>query len=129
MSAGGPMRSLSAFVDRRCHRLVFLYRQDAKSAKIAKEKPKSSWRPLRSWRLGGRKKTGEGTPVAQGTQGPQWAASGHPRCSMTPSDPIDPATLADFAAAVCLQAGVPDADARLLADSLVQADLWGHQSH
>ena len=26
-------------------------------------------------------------------------------------------------------AGVPDADAQLVADSLVQADLWGHQSH
>lgn len=25
--------------------------------------------------------------------------------------------------------GVPEADARLLADTLVQADLWGHQSH
>jgi LDH2 family malate/lactate/ureidoglycolate dehydrogenase len=26
-------------------------------------------------------------------------------------------------------AGVPEADAQLIADSLVQADLWGHQSH
>ena len=25
--------------------------------------------------------------------------------------------------------GVPEDDARLVADSLVQADLWGHQSH
>lgn len=40
---------------------------------------------------------------------------------------IDPARLVDFAAAV--YAGVPEADARLLADTLVQADLRGHQSH
>jgi LDH2 family malate/lactate/ureidoglycolate dehydrogenase len=25
--------------------------------------------------------------------------------------------------------GVPDADARLVADTLVRTDLWGHQSH
>jgi LDH2 family malate/lactate/ureidoglycolate dehydrogenase len=43
--------------------------------------------------------------------------------------PIDPTALADFATAVYAHAGVPDADARLLADTLVQADLWGHQSH
>ena len=24
---------------------------------------------------------------------------------------------------------MPEADARLVADTLVQADLWGHQSH
>ncbi|MBV7483463.1 Ldh family oxidoreductase [Bordetella sp. BOR01] len=34
-----------------------------------------------------------------------------------------------FAAAVYRQAGVPPADAELAADALVQADLWGHQSH
>jgi len=37
--------------------------------------------------------------------------------------------LIDFCAAVYEKAGVPDADARLVADTLVQADLWGHQSH
>jgi len=37
--------------------------------------------------------------------------------------------LTDFAAAVYAGAGVPLDDARLLADTLVQADLWGHQSH
>jgi LDH2 family malate/lactate/ureidoglycolate dehydrogenase len=37
--------------------------------------------------------------------------------------------LLDFATAVYAQAGVPEADARLVADTLVQADLWGHQSH
>jgi LDH2 family malate/lactate/ureidoglycolate dehydrogenase len=42
---------------------------------------------------------------------------------------IDPVALAAFAAAVYENAGVPDADAALLADTLVQADLWGHQSH
>ena len=42
---------------------------------------------------------------------------------------IDFDRLIDFAAAVYQSAGVPSADARLLADTLVQADLWGHQSH
>ena len=42
---------------------------------------------------------------------------------------IDPGQLLDFAAAVYIDAGMPDADARLVADTLVQADLWGHQSH
>jgi len=37
--------------------------------------------------------------------------------------------LIDFAAAVYASAGMPEADARLVADTLVQADLWGHQSH
>jgi LDH2 family malate/lactate/ureidoglycolate dehydrogenase len=42
---------------------------------------------------------------------------------------IDAEKLIDFATAVYAQAGVPEADARLVADTLVQADLWGHQSH
>lgn len=42
---------------------------------------------------------------------------------------IDPVRLVDFAAAVYAGEGVPESDARLLADTLVQADLWGHQSH
>jgi LDH2 family malate/lactate/ureidoglycolate dehydrogenase len=37
--------------------------------------------------------------------------------------------LIDFATAVYADVGVAERDARLLADSLVQADLWGHQSH
>src|SRR5882672_5339379 len=37
--------------------------------------------------------------------------------------------LIDFATAVYASAGMPAADARLVADTLVQADLWGHQSH
>jgi len=37
--------------------------------------------------------------------------------------------LLDFATAVYGSAGMPQADARLAADTLVQADLWGHQSH
>ncbi len=37
--------------------------------------------------------------------------------------------LIDFATAVYSGAGMPEADARLVADTLVQADLWGHQSH
>ncbi len=47
-----------------------------------------------------------------------------------PSAPrIAPGLLAEVAAAVYRSAGVPHADARLAADTLVQADLWGHQSH
>src|SRR4029434_4177841 len=42
---------------------------------------------------------------------------------------VDPEHLTDFATAVYAGAGMPDADARLVADTLVQADLWGHQSH
>jgi LDH2 family malate/lactate/ureidoglycolate dehydrogenase len=42
---------------------------------------------------------------------------------------IDAGRLTEFAAAVLVAVGVPDADARLVADSLVTADLWGHQSH
>ena len=42
---------------------------------------------------------------------------------------INPEHLTEFAAAVYVEAGMPDADAWLVADTLVQADLWGHQSH
>ncbi len=45
------------------------------------------------------------------------------------TQPVDHGRLLDFAAAVYAQQGVPEADARLIADTLVQADLWGHQSH
>ena len=40
-----------------------------------------------------------------------------------------PDALNDFASEVYRSAGMPDADAQLVADTLVQADLWGHQSH
>jgi LDH2 family malate/lactate/ureidoglycolate dehydrogenase len=42
---------------------------------------------------------------------------------------IDATRLTDFATAVYAGTGMPEADARLVADTLVQADLWGHQSH
>src|SRR5262252_7097453 len=42
---------------------------------------------------------------------------------------IDATRLTDFATAVYASAGMPEDDARLVADTLVQADLWGHQSH
>ena len=42
---------------------------------------------------------------------------------------VDPDRLIDFASTVYEGAGVPATDARLIADTLVQADLWGHQSH
>ena len=48
---------------------------------------------------------------------------------MNASPRIDAQKLLDFATAVYAGAGMPDADARLVADTLVQADLWGHQSH
>ncbi|MCC6535120.1 MAG: Ldh family oxidoreductase [Burkholderiales bacterium] len=44
-------------------------------------------------------------------------------------DRIDPDRLLEFATAVYARAGMPLDDARLIADTLVQADLWGHQSH
>ncbi len=43
--------------------------------------------------------------------------------------PVSHRPLIDFAAAVLRAHGVPSDDAHLFADSLVQADLWGHQSH
>jgi LDH2 family malate/lactate/ureidoglycolate dehydrogenase len=46
-----------------------------------------------------------------------------------PGPRVDPKRLLDFCAAVYEKVGVPGPDARLVADTLVQADLWGHQSH
>ncbi len=46
-----------------------------------------------------------------------------------PAPAVDAARLLDFATAVYAGQGVPQEDARLIADTLVQADLWGHQSH
>jgi len=37
--------------------------------------------------------------------------------------------LTDFATAVYASAGMPEREAHLVADTLVQADAWGHQSH
>ena len=48
---------------------------------------------------------------------------------MTGSSTLAADRLADFAASVYASLGVPEPDARLVADTLVQADLWGHQSH
>ena len=42
---------------------------------------------------------------------------------------IGPEKLLAFTSAVYQSAGVPAEDADLVADTLVQADLWGHQSH
>ena len=42
---------------------------------------------------------------------------------------IDHKKLLDLVEAVYRSTGVPDEDARLVADTMVQADLWGHQSH
>ena len=48
---------------------------------------------------------------------------------MTSAARIPADTLLNFATAVYAEAGMPELDARLAADTLVQADLWGHQSH
>jgi len=42
---------------------------------------------------------------------------------------IDPNRLLDFTTAVYAAAGMSEDDAHLCAETLVQADLWGHQSH
>lgn len=42
---------------------------------------------------------------------------------------VDPAALIAFGTNVLTRLGVPETDARLLADSLVTAELWGHASH
>jgi len=42
---------------------------------------------------------------------------------------IDPEGLKRYVSAIYEAVGVPERDASLLADTLVQADLWGHQSH
>jgi LDH2 family malate/lactate/ureidoglycolate dehydrogenase len=42
---------------------------------------------------------------------------------------ISPDRLCDFVSRVYRSEGVPEQDARFVADTLVQADLWGHQSH
>src|SRR4029453_13394152 len=42
---------------------------------------------------------------------------------------VDATRLTAFAAAVYASVDMPEADARLVAATLVQADLWGHQSH
>lgn len=43
--------------------------------------------------------------------------------------PITPDRLLDYATAAYVRAGMAEPDAHLAADTLVQADLWGHQSH
>ena len=48
---------------------------------------------------------------------------------MTTPPRLDAERLIEFAAAVYAGEGVPQADAQLIADTLIQADLWGHQSH
>jgi LDH2 family malate/lactate/ureidoglycolate dehydrogenase len=48
---------------------------------------------------------------------------------MTQSDRVKPEALADYGTAVLRSLGMPAQDADLVLDSLVQADLWGHQSH
>ena len=42
---------------------------------------------------------------------------------------VDPLALREFATATYVRLGMPPEDAQLAADTLVQADLWGHQSH
>src|SRR5437868_3780731 len=42
---------------------------------------------------------------------------------------VKPDSLLEFATAVYQRVGMPHDDARLAADTLVQADLWEHQAH
>ena len=58
-----------------------------------------------------------------------WGIGGVNGASIGGGERIDPQRLRDFATTVLERAGVASADAALVADSLVQADLWGHQSH
>ena len=48
---------------------------------------------------------------------------------MTDGKRVSPDRLRDFATTVYAAAGMPETDARVVADTLVQADRWGHQSH
>lgn len=48
---------------------------------------------------------------------------------MTEMPRINADLLLDFATAVYIKMGMPADDAHVAADTLVQADLWGHQSH
>jgi LDH2 family malate/lactate/ureidoglycolate dehydrogenase len=48
---------------------------------------------------------------------------------MTGKPRIDPTRLLDVATKIYQRTGMPEPDARVAADTLVQADLWGHQSH
>ena len=48
---------------------------------------------------------------------------------MVTEERFDPEALRSFGGAVLSALGVPGDDAALVADSLVQADLWGHSSH
>jgi LDH2 family malate/lactate/ureidoglycolate dehydrogenase len=48
---------------------------------------------------------------------------------MTDTPRIRADHLLEFATAIYVKAGMPVEDAHLAADTLVQADLWGHQSH
>ncbi|BCW17399.1 lactate dehydrogenase [Arthrobacter sp. NtRootA9] len=47
----------------------------------------------------------------------------------TRQDHLVPERIIDLAADILVAHGVPRGDAALVADSLVQSDLWGHQSH
>ena len=65
-------------------------------------------------------------------KGKKWAAvlrNIDERDHMKVATRIDPEGLKQYVSAVYETAGVPQQDAALVADSLVQADLWGHQSH
>ncbi len=42
---------------------------------------------------------------------------------------FEPESLRAFGEGLLAALGVPGEDAALVADSLVQADLWGHSSH
>src|SRR6478736_6585748 len=51
------------------------------------------------------------------------------RRDMNQPQRVQTEALVDYGVAILQQLGMPAADAALVADSLAQADLWGHQSH
>ncbi|MFJ4169647.1 Ldh family oxidoreductase [Paenarthrobacter sp. NPDC089714] len=51
------------------------------------------------------------------------------QATQTTQATLVPERLLGLAARILLANGVPQGDAELVADSLVQSDLWGHQSH
>jgi LDH2 family malate/lactate/ureidoglycolate dehydrogenase len=49
--------------------------------------------------------------------------------SAEPAVHVWPDRLRDFVTAIYRSTGIAEADAAFVADTMVQADLWGHQSH
>ena len=55
--------------------------------------------------------------------------SSNPQVDHVRPDRVPVDDLRAFVTRVLIETGVPEHDTFVVADSLVQADLWGHQSH